>query len=731
MNEITTNLKNKKVLRKFIKDYLKQSNIHYNKYIDFWINSNSGEKATLLLKQEAIKTFEENKKAQKQHVLLNKQVLTQREEQYKEGLPVGEAVVTKALATADKGIQAREFNTAYEANSKKSNEIIPRATMGIVRGKPHQIRANTFGFNLNRFDNRKNIRGVYVTSKNEDQLVPGLTDMLRMDEAGLIDEDINKDEIIALVMVQEDENGNIQLVGVDGQPVPDGVNPLESAIFQVFPDGNLTWGAEFNNESMFRKGTPQEVRDAVTKQYKEWRTSVLENPDLSERHEIEASFGRVENVTDADGKIIYDTRTSVQDANLITADELESTQLITIPTLPTEGSNVAIIEQGTVTFRVPVGTVLLETPNGLVKLQNKQHSEKEAETIYEAILQLAKNMLNPEVGIKDAKSERLLNWLKSTVYWGIPENQNKERKPAGYNSAFFEKDSETGKLMLTLSGKGKDFVFTPTALEENKDAIVLMLSNMYNNINNHFAKQLNEPYEEILSISESGEITSRTWKNYQSYLLSNQTPDGKVRSGQELPLSTTVRPTTNDEDVNRTNIYFFTTDTADNFVIPVVEKKKAVTPKVLTPGAPTPTAPTGKYKLDGQTPQTYTSPEGRKIIFIASPNTTANNINEEIKILKGGDLDEVVAKIKAAGKDPGEMLKKTIFNAIAPTLNEMKVTEDEISVSGDMDEITVSVDDDDVDEVTVPSDVEEVVVADAESKMGKPISQSVLDAVNR
>jgi hypothetical protein len=648
-----------------------------------------------------------------------------------------EQLLAEALGTAESGVQTAEFNKEYEPTAKKSDEIIPRATMGIVRGKPHQIRANTFGFNLNRFTNRKNIRGVYVTSKNEDQLIPGITDMLRMDEAGQIDEDINKDEIIALVMVQEDEDGNIQLVGVDGQPIPDGANALESAIFQVFPDANLTWGAEFNNESMFRKDTPQEVKDAVTKQYKEWRTSVLENPDLSERHEIEASFGRVENVTDADGKIIYDTRTSVQDANLITTDELESTQLIKIPTLPTEGNNIAVENQGTVTFRVPVGTVLLETPNGLVKLQNKKHSEKEAETIYQAILQLAKNMLDPQVGIKDAKSERLLNWLKSTVYWGIPEDQNKKRKPAGYNSAFFEKDSETGKLMLTLSGKGKDFVFTPTALEENKDAIVLMLSNMYNNINSHFAKQLNEPYEEILSISESGEITSRTWKNYQSYLLSNQTPDGKVRSGEELPLSTTVRPTTNEEDINRTNIYFFTTDTADNFVIPVVEKKKAVTPKVLTPGAPTTaavlqpdtsalaqvqgtartepitTATPVTYKLDGTTPQTYTSPEGKKIIFKAPADTTAENATTKIQILQGGDLDEVVAKIKAGGKDPGEMLKKAIFaNAIAPMLNQMRAMEAELTV-------------------TIPDDVEEVVVADAESKMGKPISQSVLDAVNK
>ena len=62
----------------------------------------------------------------------------------------------------------------------------------------------------------------------------------------------------------------------------------------------------------------------------------------------------------------------------------------------------------------------------------------------------------------------------------------------------------------------------------------------------------------------------------------------------------------------------------------------------------------------------------RKLYSKLLLTTTAENANTEIKILKGGDLDEVVAKIKAAGKDPGEMLKKTVFNAIAPTLNEMK-----------------------------------------------------------
>lgn len=635
-----------------------------------------------------------------------------------------EQLLAEALGTADTDVQSAQFSKEYEATAKKSDEIIPRATMGVVRGKAHQIRANLFGFNLNRFANRKNIRGVYVTSKNEDQLIPGLTDRLRMDEAGQIDEDIKKDEIIAMVMVEQDADGNIKLVGEDGQPIPEGVDPLDYAIYQVFPDAGLKWGAEFDNESMFRKDTPQEVRDAITEQYKKWRSSVLENPDLTQRHEIEASFGRVEDVVDENGKTIYETRTSVQDANLVTTDELEASQLLTIPTLATEEGKIAVVNQGTVTFRVPVGTVLLETPNGLVKLQNKKNSVKEAETIYSVVLQLAKNMLNPQVGIKGPESQRLFNWLKSVVYWGIPEDQQGNRKPAGYNSMFFEKDEATGKFMLSISGRGKDFVFTPTSLEENKEAIVLMLSNMYNNVKAKLASQLNEPYEEILSISEDGEITSRTWQNYQSYLLSNQTPDGKVRSGEELPLSTTARPTTSDTDVNRTNIYFYTTDTADDFVIPVVEKKKVVMPKVLTPGAPKTAAPTETvtaataapvptetFILDGKTQNTYTTPSGKKIIFTAPADITKETAAAKLKYVNNDDLKEIVANLKAGGKDPRVEVSKVIFNAIAPTVNEMRALEAELTV-------------------TIPEDVEEVVVADAESQMGKPVDQDIIDAVN-
>jgi len=770
-----------------------------------------------------------------------------------------EKLQAEVLGTAYEGVQIIPFEKEYDPVSKKSNEIIPRATMGVMRGKPHQVRANTFGFNLNKFENRNNIRGVYVTSKNEDQILPGLTDRLRMDEAGQINEDIDKDSIIAMVMVEEDNEGNVRLVGEDGKPIPEGVDQLDAAIYQVFPDGELKWGAEYNNESMFRKDTPDEVKQSVTKQYKEWRKSVLENPSIDERHEIEASFGMIEETRDADGNIIYDTQTSVEDANLITTDDLESKQLINIPNLNTT------VTQGTVSFKTPLGRVFLELPNGLVRLQNRKHTAKEAETIFQAILKYAKNMLDPEKGTKHPESERVLNWLQSVVYWGIPKDQEGNEKPAGYNSIFFEKDEETGKLMLTLSGKGKDYAFTPTTLEDNRESLIMLISNMYNNINRSMSQNLNEPYEEILSISNDGKITSRMWKNYQSYLLSKTTPDGNVRGGKELPLSTLMRPVAGPEDINRTNIYFYTTDTADDFVIPIVEKKKAVTAKakVLTPGAPkaapksevekfyvskdviekinnliieeelvkgnysyypsdeaakndegivitksnvkdaikaneeigdaiydnktndivgvpdpiiklktsdisyievfgakdlvdiindpkedpsdrklaeekynelvkkiggkltTPSkpapvsdeetfkigeeeeeVPAGQYVLDGDTVNTYTSPQGKKILFRASKNANPSNLDKTILIVKGGDVDEVIAKIKEAGKDPADTIRKTIYNNIAPQLEQEAQDDDTFTIS-------------------------ETVVDNAEKQTGKKISNSVLSALNK
>ena len=620
-------------------------------------------------------------------------------------LSANEAIVNKALATADKGIQAREFNTAYEADSKKSNEIVSRATVAKEGGQPHQIRANKFGVNLNSFSNRNDIRGVYVTAQNQDQLLPGVIERMLDNDPTLVNK--YKNSMIVMVMVNTDG----QLVGVDGQPIAAGTELLDAAIYQAYPERKMRDG------SLFRASTPKEVRDSIVAQYEVWRKGVLSEKTIGHKHEIEASFGIVQNVKDADGKTVYSTRTSVTQSGLVTPSEIERSQLIFIPKTDNK------VSKGTVSYESPLGMVFLDMPNGYTKLQNRKHTQAEAGAIFDAMLQFAKNMINPEEGTDSDSSKRILRYLQGVTYWGIPTDQQGNRKEnAGYSSVFFEKNADTGRLTLMIGGKNTEILFTPSALKMNRDSIIGQIGNIYTNTNSNFAKDLNEKFEQIISISPEGEITSELWDNYQSYLLSDVKPDGSKRQDYELPLSTTAKPLLNEGDVNREGIYFFTTDTADQFVVPVPKK---VTPKVLTPaGAPKATAtqtPTDDfqmeyspdeavvpaYKLDGTT-ETYTSPEDKKILFRAPATTTLDNYMESITIIEGGDLESVVETITKGGKDPKEVIKKTIYNAIAQDLTKL-AAEQEYEF-----------------EFTMPEDV----VEEAAKEVGTSLDQDVIDAIN-
>jgi hypothetical protein len=617
-------------------------------------------------------------------------------------LYANEAVVNKALSTEDKGIPSREFSKEYEPDPKKSDELVGRATVPVEEGKPHQIRANKFGVKLNSLPNRKDIRGVYITSKNQNQLLPGVIERMLDNDPALIKK--YKDSMIILVMV----NSKGELVDVNGQLIPQGTELLDAAIYQAFPETKMKDG------SLFRATTPQNVRDAIIKQYDVWRAKVLQQTAVGPRHEIEASFGIVENVKDASGKIVYSTRTSVTSAGLVTPGEIERSQLIFIPKTNTK------VSKGTVSYDSALGAVFLDTPNGYTKLQNRQHTETEANAIFDAMLQFAKNMINPEEGADSDSSKRILRFLQGTTYWGIPRNQDGSRKEKdGYSSLFFEKSAETGRLTLIIGGKDVGILFTPSAMRLNKERIISEIGKIYTNTNSAFAKDLNEKFEQIISVSPEGEITSQIWDNYQAYLLSDIKPDGSKRKDYELPLSTTIRPLVGEEDVNKKGIYFFTTDTADDFVVP--EPKKNVA-KVLTPGAPTakPATETAEfemeftlgektstYKLDGST-ETYTSPDGKKILFRAPATTTIDNYNESIIIIQGEDLIEIVEKIENAGKDPKDIIKKTIYNAITQDLTKV-AAEQEMEF-----------------EFTMPDDV----VEEAEKETGKSLDQDVIDAIN-
>jgi hypothetical protein len=539
----------------------------------------------------------------------------------------------QALKTEDKStVQTKYTNPNYEPNKKKASNILPISTVGIDRGKPHQTRARIFGANLPKYTD---VFSVYVNENNEELYgLSGMIDLIRTDD-GVINESIASDKILALVMV----NGNGQLLGMDGKPLSEEqlADAKNHAIFQVKPDPDFTWKSEKygkgEDASMFRKGTPENVKKAIIEKYKKEKEALLAETGKGIMHTVASSWGIPEFELNEEGQINYEAKNSVESTGLIdkTTDKgnnsLEGQQVVNIPTVNDVES------QGLTSYSDALGKPFLMKDNAVVPLINKKHTQEEAESIFNALLELSKIAMEGKKGMKDPKAVRILNYLRGVVYWGIPA------KNTGYNSIFFDTNPQTGKLTLTISNKGYDVVFTPSELERNRGEVIDKIKNLHNNINSSLVKKINQKFEQIVSISPSGEINSIVWPNYQSYLLADRFPDsdgkittkGKKRESNDIPLTTPMRKLKNNEDVNRHSIYFYTTDTLDDYTFQELKEAKKEASKKMTPGKVS-SSGGAKYKLDNETDNLFITPGGKELFFTSPSNVNEDNFLSVIKL---------------------------------------------------------------------------------------------------
>jgi hypothetical protein len=550
------------------------------------------------------------------------------------------------LGTLTGSVQNFFGTKPYEQEAKKDKLTVVGATKPftgdtVERPLPgYAARVNHFGTRVSDMDNVDDLRGVIVTANTEDQILSGLTEAFLSEDItdAKRKEEVRK-EVIFLVVT---ENG--QLVDKDGKLIPgksadetqEAYNKrlYDNAIFQVFPSASLAYTkGDVETGSMFRDTVPEYERESLKEQYKAWRDGQLSNTTLDKKgQKFKTSFGNLEFVKykNADGTTSVDTsaRTSAQDAGLLAKGILNRDAVITVATTNDDKS------EGSVSFKSPKGRVFLRIPGqGLVRLYNKKFNKTESETIFDAMLNLAKNAsANGSLfgNEKEEVNKNILNWLKSVVYWGIAKDKEGNRKPAGYNNIWFEDVMEDGKQVkkLFMSGLQKEsqryFDFTPQGLINSKQDILGLLGQMYANTD---AKKVNidtynAPYDEILSFDNLGLPVTRTWPNYQTYLLSANIvdKDGNVigkRTGKEIPLTTQVRPLTSAEDTNRKGVYFTLNSSVEYTVpaAPIVKPAVVVTPAPVaaTPTAQAPVAPTaspvvpqqqptppGQYNLNGE-----------------------------------------------------------------------------------------------------------------------------------
>ncbi len=634
--------------------------------------------------QEGLNGFMAEQTAKKEILKQLEDTVKKFEEQKKEDelFRKNDKITNELLNTEDKSIQTRGYDRDYEADPKKADIAVVTSSKGVVSDIPHHQRVDVFNNRWNSFPNRERLKGVIITSKNEERYgLKGLTQYL-IDESDLSAEEketLDPNKTIAVVIVEEGKDGVIRLVGMDGKPIGN-ANPFQTAIFQVFPDPSLTWDVKYAAKekdpakrelilSMFRETTPRIAKEHYKKEYKQWVESVLENPP-TKPFKVDPSFGTPQYVMRIDEfgneKRDYDAITPVEDAGLIKSADLEKRGLIKI------GTSSAVLEKGSTSFQNALGRPFLSLSNAYVKLKNGRISQKKAEVIHRAIYELAKD-IRKNGNAQSDKAKRLTNWLKSVVYWGPPRNRT------GYSNIFFERTDEG--LMLSVSSKGKKYEFSPTSIENNKNEIIKDITEMYHNIRQDLVDEDNQkqkwkqPYEEFIGFDNDGNPIVREvdgkpyWPNYQTYLLSTN-----GRSLEELPLYTQLRPLKSEDDVNRRGSYFTLANLQENYT----EAPKEVVVKPIKPA--TAEAPTVATKQESGFDFTG---ESENIIELDSYGKAKFKLNIPVFVETGGKKgftptfnSQMVDLVKTSmGVDENEARKtiaKSILTKVSKYINEYK-----------------------------------------------------------
>jgi hypothetical protein len=635
--------------------------------------------------QGALKDYEKQIKVRENVLEKLESILAKYKEQKRQEQEFArnEKLIQEWVGTMDNSIQpvASDNNEekVYEGPSKKSDRDVVQGTIPVSSDKrPHNLRSNRFGNRFNSFSEKKqkNIKGRIVTLKTEELAgVKGLSELITAGEA-------SPSDVIAMVMVIANEDGTYSLVDELGNPFNQEQleSPLDHAVFQVFPSDKLEqrYMKDGNRvlETMFRETTDKDLKESLSKQYREWRASVMSKDTLSPPLGINASFGLPEYVTTLVEKVVngktmqveeinYNATTPVEKTGLVSKEDLSSNKLVTIST---SGG----VSEGSVTFDTKPGRVFLTLPGGLIKLNNRKLNSKEATSVYEAILQLSKIAYDKGTIKDDVQAQQIVRWLKTVVYWGIAKNpQTGQRKQSGYNNIWFEdvvneKGEKVSKLFI--SGMGANLSFTPSEITSRRSELISMIGALYHNVNKTLTddRSWSNPYTEIVGFDKNGETVTREWPNYQTYLLSSE-----GRTEEEIPLTTIVRPKTSENDVVKKAVYFTYMDNADTFNYEltkpaevVAKETQPVTPQepVVTPVTQTneievnKTSPFSAFKADGKTVHKYKTSQGIVNVIINEDGTPDFAFTDKEGISDDETLNTIDALVEKTKKEPGELI---------------------------------------------------------------------------
>ena len=390
----------------------------------------------------------------------------------------------------------------------------------------HIVRYNEFINNVKNFKNRDSIKVILVTPKFAESLgLQGLAEM-SFEKGGLNVEGINDPltGFVGAVFIEVDKNNKKYFVDKEGNRIaevgPNATPALDKIVFSTMPSVNLYWS---NNEAKFREGEEAQATQQAAA-WQKMREDLFTNPP-SQIYDFGVSKGiPVVNKQSPETNFVGDT--------IVPADKIGMEQVVLVSTKGTiaheDGNN----------YNFPVGRPVIKYGDVLEYLNNRNFTKAEANAIFQIFKNLS-DVVNEEVenGKPVTFDNRKIDFLRSIMYWN-----DKKDAPATNNKIYI--DPDTQELILGVDAEGNEVRYPFANLANFENQIVTQIQTMYNSVNNKTLNRgMGESFTEFF-LDKEGKVAERTWKNYQSYLLSSKLPDGSSRSINDVPLFTNVsKPT--------------------------------------------------------------------------------------------------------------------------------------------------------------------------------------------
>lgn len=453
---------------------------------------------------------------------------------------------------------------------RKDVDVLFLSTSSPTEGtvdKPHIQRAITFVNNVKFFKNKNDIKTIIVTPNNAEEL--GLSGIVQLSYGKQLTDSLTENETdvdtgfmaqVSILQLSEgdffvDQDGNkISKVGDKNNTI------LDKVIFQTMTSASLYTEGGYEK---VRAGQEEQAQTAL-EAYKIFRKQLFAQKGYTP-YSFAISRG-IADLNKIDGQFETLPVSSILGPN---SEDIIANHDGLISVVIT-----GKVENNGELLSFPPGTTLIKYGDLLDFVNNRLLTTKQSSTIYSVIEATAKDLVEKSNKNLPLKIDfNYSKFLQNVLFW---KSDAKTQNP-----------SQIGIDTTAMTFKIGKNSFPLLEIEKNKKEILEALQEAFINVNNDtLNKGTSIPFTEYV-LNEEG-LSTVQWKNYQSYLISSKTPDGKSRPIDQIPL---ITHTTSYKQKYQ---YITDRDVLPYDKVPVKEK-----------AATTSSDKIGEYVLDGTTSNTF------------------------------------------------------------------------------------------------------------------------------